>query len=75
MDSNIDYLDNEEANFSIEEIPCKRIINEFVDGSSERQFKFILATRLFYNTYENKQRIKNIHLFEKIENWLEEKVL
>ena len=48
------------------------IIKEYIDGSSERQCQFVFASRVFFNTSENKQNINNLHLFEKIANWLEE---
>lgn len=70
LDINIDYL-GDDANYSIEETPATIIIREFVDGSSERQCQFVFASRMFFGTVENQQNISNLHLFEKIANWLE----
>lgn len=71
LDINIDYLGDMAECYSIEEVPATIILKEFVDGSSERQCRFVFASRMFFNNSENKQRIDNLHLFEKIANWLE----
>lgn len=70
LDINIDYL-GDDSNYSIEETPATIILREFVDGSSERQCQFVFASRLFFGTIENQKNIDNLHLFEKIANWLE----
>ena len=45
---NVDYLDDEIASYSIEEVPTNPIIKRYVDGSSVRQFEFIFASRESY---------------------------
>jgi len=70
-DINIDFLGDEEEAFSIEEVPATIITRQFVDGSKEKQCLFVLASRLFFGGIENRQKIDNLHLFEKISNWLE----
>ena len=72
LDINIDFLGDSAECYSIEEVPANVIIKEYIDGSSERQCQFVFASRVFFNTSENKQNINNLHLFEKIANWLEE---
>lgn len=67
----VDFLDDTEQCYSIEEVPAPIILKEYIDGSSERQCIFVLASRLFFGTLENHQNINNLHLFEKIANWLE----
>lgn len=71
LDINVDYLGDMAESYSIEEIPSAIIVKEYIDGSSERQCRFVFASRVFFNNTENKQRIDNLHLFEKIANWLE----
>ena len=71
LDINIDFLDSEEECYSIEEVPSTIILKEYIDGSSERQCQFVFASRVFFGTLENQQNINNLHLFEKIANWLE----
>lgn len=72
LDINVDYLSDETECYSIEEIPSTIVRKRFIDGSSERQCQFVFASRLFFGTLENQQNINNLHLFEKITNWLEE---
>lgn len=71
-DINIDFLGDDEEAFSIEEIPAPIITKKFIDGSKEKQCLFVLASRLFFGGLENQQKIDNLHLFEKISNWLED---
>ena len=71
LDINIDFLGDTAECYSIEEVPATIILKEFIDGSSERQCQFIFASRVFFGSVENKQNIDNLHLFEKIANWLE----
>ncbi len=68
---NVDFLGDEEETFSIEEVPATIITKKFIDGSKEKQCLFVLASRLFFGGIENQQKIDNLHLFEKISNWLE----
>ncbi|MBR1386302.1 MAG: chloramphenicol resistance protein [Bacilli bacterium] len=68
---NIDFLGDEGESFSIEEVPASIITKRFIDGSKEKQCLFVLASRLFFGGIENQHKIDNLHLFEKISNWLE----
>lgn len=72
LDINIDFLDDTAECYSIEEVPATIILKKFIDGSSERQCQFVFASRVFFGSLENQQNINNLHLFEKIANWLEE---
>lgn len=72
LNINVDYLSDEAECYSIEEVPSTIIRKKFIDGSSERQCQFVFASRVFFGTIENQQNINNLHLFEKITNWLEE---
>ena len=70
-DIKVDFLDSEEESFSIEVTPVNPIVRRYVDGSSERQFLFTLASRRFYATDGNRQNIDNLNLFEHLNMWLE----
>ena len=71
FDINVDFLGSDGECFSIEEVPATIILKRFIDGSKEKQCLFVLASRTFIGTQENQQSIANLHLFEKIANWLE----
>lgn len=68
---NVDFLPDNPNTYSIEEIPVQPVIRAFVDGSSERQFVFVFASRLFYSE-EIRNNIDNSGFFENFQNWLEE---
>lgn len=70
QDISVDFLPDETDTFSIEETPTNTVIKSFIDGSSERQFVFVLAARLFYSE-ELRNNIDNSGFFEKFQNWLE----
>lgn len=67
----VDFLPDDKDTVSIEEIPTNTIVREFVDGSSERQFVFVIAARLFYSD-ELRNNIDNSGLFENIQQWLDD---
>ena len=68
---NVDYLDKDAVNYSIEAIPSQPILKQYVDGSSVRQLNFIFASREIYG----KDEISNIHnsgFYEHFASWIEE---
>lgn len=68
---NVDFLNDENNSISVEETPTDTVIEEYIDGSSERQFTFVIAARLHYSE-EVRNNIDNSGLFENVQNWLEE---
>lgn len=72
---NVDYLNTGENNdheyWSIEKVEAPTILKKNVLGTkTKRQCQFIIASRSFFNPLVDTQNIKNLHLFEKIEEWL-----
>ena len=68
---NIDFLPEDPDTYSIEGIPAPEIINTYLDGSTERQFVFVFAARLFYSE-EVRNNIENSGFYEQFAEWLEE---
>lgn len=68
---NVNFLPDKPDTYSIEEIPTEPVIRTFVDGSSERQFVFVFASRLHYSD-EIRNNIDNSGFFESFQNWLDE---
>lgn len=68
---NVDYLPEKPDTYSIEQVPTNPIIKEYLDGSSERQFHFVFASRLFY-CEETRNNINNSGFYENFSKWLEE---
>lgn len=69
---NVDFLDKDAGSYSIEESPTTPVVRRFIDGSKECQYLFVFASRSFYATEANKQNISNLHLFERLTDWIEE---
>lgn len=68
---NIDFLPEDPDTYSIENIPAQEIIKTYLDGSTERQFVFVFAARMFYSE-EVRNNIENSGFYEKFAEWLEE---
>ncbi len=67
---NVDFLPPEATGYSVDVVPVKPIIKQYMDGSSTRQFLFVLATRACYGDHI-RQQIDNLGLFENFQEWLE----
>ena len=67
---NVDFLPPEAATYSVDVVPVKPIIKQYLDGSSNRQFLFVLATRAYYGEHI-RQQIDNLCFFEDFDEWLD----
>lgn len=67
---NIDFLPEDPDTYSIEGIPAPEKIATYLDGSTERQFVFVFAARLYYSE-EVRNNIENSGFYEKFAEWLE----
>lgn len=65
-----DYLGSEENDFTLESVPCDPILKRYVDGSTLRQYLFIIGTRQAYGE-DTLQNIANSGLCERIFAWIE----
>lgn len=68
----VDFLGDKEGSYSIEETPANPVVRSFVDGSRECQFLFIFASRNFYATDASRENIDNLHLYEKLSEWIDD---
>lgn len=70
-DFGVDFLSNDPNTYSIEEVPIETTIEEYIDGSSKRQFVFVFASRFNYSQdIENNK--KNSHFYEDFSEWIEQ---
>lgn len=67
---NIDFLPEDAATFSVDVVPVQPIVKRYLDGSSQRQFLFVVATRAYYGTMI-RQQIDNLGFFEDFAAWIE----
>lgn len=68
---NVDFLPEDPETYSIEETPTQIILRTYLDGTSERQFVFVFASRLHYSE-ETRNNIDNSGFFEDFSDWMEE---
>lgn len=67
---NVDKLEDDTTTYTINEAVFNPVLKSYVDGSSERQFIFVFASREAYghDVFEN---ISNIGFFDDFSEWLE----
>lgn len=68
---NVDFLPADAATYSVDVVPVQPILKQYIDGSSQRQFTFVFATRTYYGDMP-RQQLDNLGLFETFAEWLEE---
>lgn len=68
---NVDFLPEEAQNYSVDVVPCKEWVKQYVDGSGVKQFLFVLSSREFYGEHI-RQQIDNLEFYEKFQLWLEQ---
>lgn len=65
----VDFLTPETDSYSIDAVPCKEVIKPYLDGSAQKQYLFILATRSFFGAHI-RQQLDNLGFFEDFARWL-----
>ena len=68
---NVDFLPESPDTYSIEEVPASSVIQTYLDGSQERQFVFVFASRFYYSD-ETRNNIENSGFYEDFSDWLDE---
>ena len=68
---NVDFLPDSPDTYSIEEVPTNSVIKTYLDGSQERQYVFVFASRFYYSD-EAKNNIENSGFYEDFSDWLDE---
>ena len=68
---NVDFLPESPDTYSIEQVPTNSVIQTYLDGSQERQFVFVFASRFYYSD-ETRNNIENCGFYEAFSDWLDE---
>lgn len=68
---NVDFLPEKSLEYSIDTTPATEIVKQYVDGSSVRQYLFVIRSVQDYGS-DVLQNIANSGFFESLSNWLEE---
>ena len=66
----IDYLPNLAESCSLEPTPTQAVNQWYINGSSEREYQFIIATRFSYSE-ESILTMSNSGFFEHLQDWFE----
>lgn len=70
----VDFLPENARSYSIEAVPAKEIVRSYVDGSSVRQFLFVVASRDIFGD-EIKQQLDNLSFYSEFSAWLREQTM
>jgi hypothetical protein len=65
----VDYLGSVPVQYSIVPLPGSRIVEQYIDGSSLREFPFAFQT--VKSTADNLERLESIGFQEEFADWLE----
>ena len=68
---NVDFLPESTDTYSIEEVPVNSVLQTYLDGTQERQFVFVFASRFYYSD-ETRNNIENSGFYEDFSDWLDE---
>lgn len=67
----VDFLPKGTCTVSVEPTPTQTINAKYINGDSQRQYEFLIATRFDY-TDDNAITIDNSGFFERLQSWFEE---
>ena len=70
----VDFLPEEAQSYSVEAVPAKEIVRSYVDGSTVRQFLFVVASREFFGD-KIKQQLDNLSFYGDFSEWLREQTM
>lgn len=70
-DVNVEYLTEDEKNYTIESVPIEPVLKRYLDGSAKKQFAFIFSSRESYGR-EVIENLSNCGFYEEFSEWLEE---
>ena len=65
----VDFLPRQAQTYSVDSTPCKQEIKRYLDGSSLRQFLFVLSSREFKGE-EIGQNLDNLAFYEGFSTWV-----
>ncbi len=65
----VDFLPKQAQTYSVDSIPCKEEVKQYLDGSSLRQFLFVLSSREFKGE-DIGQNMDNLAFYEAFSNWV-----
>ena len=70
----VDFLPEEARSYSVDAVPAKEIVRSYVDGSTHRQFLFVVASREFFGD-EVRQQLDNLDFYNGFSEWLRKQTM
>lgn len=67
---NVDFLPPTAAGYSVDVVPVQSVIRRYMDGSTARQFCFVVAMRSAWGA-DVRCQMDNLGFFESLGDWLE----
>lgn len=67
---NVDFLPPAAQSYSIEPVPCESLVSRYTDGTTVRQFLFVLASRELFGE-DIAQQVDNLAFYESFAAWLQ----
>ena len=71
---NVDFLPEQGVEYSIDTTPAAEVVRQYVDGSSVRQYLFVIRSVNDYGA-DTLQNITNSGFFEALSDWLEKQTM
>lgn len=65
----VDFLPKQAQTYSVDSVPCKEEVKRYLDGSSVRQFLFVLSSREFKGE-DIGQNVDNLAFYEAFAAWV-----
>ena len=66
---NVDYL-GADMEYSIDTLPCDRIVKRYIDGGLQKQFQFAFTSREEYDK-DARINIENSGFYQELDEWFE----
>lgn len=70
-DVNVEYLEEDAKNYSVESEPIEPVVKRYLDGSEVKQFAFIFSSREAYGR-EVLDNLANCGFYENFADWLDQ---
>lgn len=69
----VDCLQSESDSYSLDAVPCERIVKRYLDGGTVRRQLFTVSSRADFGPDLTTQQ-ENLQFFENLETWIETKI-
>lgn len=68
----VDYLEEVPLHYALESVPGEPVIKRYTDGSSVRQFPFVLSARNQFDPGQIRTNMEVLEFYENFADWMEQ---